>query len=92
MTQIKTSMMVLFLLCLTSFTLEKNLSRQDTDFYIIRSEWDDRCVNLVNGQTILGDCSSGQAVWILPTSGQLTLRNYYSGKYLAFQPGNANAI
>ncbi len=54
MTQIKTAMMVLFLLCLTSFTLEKNLSKQGTDFYIIRSEWDNRCLNLVNGQTILG--------------------------------------
>ena len=91
MTQIKTSMMVLFLLCLTSFTLEKNLSRQSTNYYIIRNEWDDRCVSLVNGLAVLGQCGLGESIWIGNSSGT-TLRNYYSGKYLAFQPGNPNAI
>jgi hypothetical protein len=59
-------------------------------YFIIRSEWDDRCVAYVNNQLVLvSNCQMGQAVWE-GKHGQtqnIAIKNYFTGKYLGFQPG-----
>jgi hypothetical protein len=85
---------VLFLFAITSVAFASNLKARGKQsgygFFIIRSEWDDRCVAYVNGNLILvKDCSMGQAVWegVKGQTRNIFLKNYYTGRFLSFQRG-----
>jgi hypothetical protein len=85
---------VLFLFSITSVAFASNLKARGKQagygFFIIRSEWDDRCVAYINGNLVLvKDCQMGQAVWegVKGQTRNISLKNYYTGKYLGFQPG-----
>ena len=84
---------VLFILSICSVAYASSLRsrvNQNADYFIIRSEWDDRCVAYIAGNLQLEkNCALGEAVWE-STAGSKTnvsLKNYFTGKYLAFAPG-----
>jgi|LauGreDrversion4_2_1035121.scaffolds.fasta_scaffold768938_1 hypothetical protein len=61
--------------------------------FVMRSEWDDRCVAYVQGKIVLvKDCQMEEAVWKTKSKGfaKVTITNYKNGKYLGFIAGNKN--
>jgi hypothetical protein len=66
----------------------KTRVNQQTNYFIIRSEWDDRCVAYVGGSLVLTpNCKIGEAVWESVKAPVTYLKNYFTGKFLSFQPG-----
>jgi len=70
--------------------LKARVEQAGFGYFIIRSEWDDRCVAYINGGLFLvKDCQMGQAVWegVRGQTKNIALKNYYTGIYLGFKPG-----
>ena len=81
---------VLFLLSIYSFTFVASLKvreKQSSAYYLIRNEYDDRCVAHLMGTLKLEEnCNLGESVW-KTTKGQtqnISLQNVKSEKYLSF--------
>ena len=81
------SILLLISLSTIASTLKTHKSDSRNAYFIIRSEWDDRCVAYMNNDLILdANCKLAQSVWE-STKGQINnvaLKNYYGGKYLNF--------
>ena len=78
---------ILLLATLSSIATALKLNQTPNAYFIIRSEWDDRCVAYLNNDLVLNaNCNLAQSVWE-STKGQTTnvaLKNYFGGKYLNF--------
>ena len=81
---------ILLLATLSSIATALKLNQTPNAYFIIRSEWDDRCVAYLNNDLVLNaNCNLAQSVWE-STKGQTTnvaLKNYFGGKYLNFVAG-----
>ena len=85
---------ILFLFSLSTFgmSMSAKTGTGAGGFFIIRSEWDDRCVAFMNNDLVLdANCKLAQSVWESPKGimNNVPLKNYYGGKYLNFVRGNA---
>ena len=75
---------VLFLFGLTSMAFATNLRSEvkkgtKPRFFVMRSQWDDRCVASVKGNIVLvKDCTSLEAVWKTDNEGfaKVTFKNF----------------
>jgi hypothetical protein len=57
-------------------------------YFVIRNEWDNRCVAFIARQFVLvRDCQMPQAVWELTEKSTIhvALKNYYADRFLAFK-------
>ena len=93
----KLSIMFLFSLysIMSAAFLKDRTNLPGTGFFIIRSEWDDKCVAFMKNDLVLDEnCNLSQSIWE-STNGRtsnVTLRNYYSGKFLSFVNGNPRPL
>jgi len=85
---------ILFLLTIFSVSwaarLKAKAGQAGFGYFIMRNEYDDRCVAYINGVIQLTtNCNAGEAVW----EGEkgkvinIAIKNYFTGKYLSFTPG-----
>ena len=85
---------VLFLVTV-AFTanLKARVNQAGFGYFIIRNEWDDRCVAYMNNVLRLeSNCKLAQSVWE-STKGvtqNVAVKNYFGGRYLSFISGNPN--